>query len=93
MTSSKARKKDRIKGIMVDGVEPPIPYIPLSRMRATHASMMQAAGVIDSLNAAAHGHSQKVSYKHYQRADTVNASVAVAELLDFDAKRHSREAR
>ena len=93
VTSAKARKKDRIKGIMVDGVEPPIPYIPLSRMRATHASMMQAAGVIDSLNAAAHGHSQKVSYKHYQRADTVNASVAVAELLDFDAKRHSREAR
>jgi len=83
VTSNKARKKDRIKGIMVDGVYPPIPYVPLSRMRATHASMMQAAGVIDSLNAAAHGHSQKVSYKHYQRADTLKASVAVGELLDF----------
>ena len=83
VTSKHARKKDRIKGIMVDGVEPPIPYIPLSRMRATHASMMQAAGVIDSLNAAAHGHSQKVSYKHYQRAETIDASLAVGELLDF----------
>lgn len=93
VTSNKARKKDRIKGIMVDGVEPPIPYVPLSRMRATHASMMQAAGVIDSLNAAAHGHSQKVSYKHYQRADTVDASMAVAELLEFDSNRRPREAK
>lgn len=78
--SRHARKKGRIKGIFV-GAEPPIPYVPLSRMRATHASMMQAAGVLDSLNAAAHGHAQRVSYEHYQLADTTPAAQAVGDML------------
>lgn len=53
----------------------------LARMRATHASMMQAAGVLDSLNAAAHGHAQRVSYEHYQLADTTPAAQAVGDML------------
>jgi len=51
-----------------------LPYIPLSRMRATHETLMQEAGVLDSINAAMHGHSELVSYRHYQQADTVEAA-------------------
>lgn len=47
-----------------------LPYIPLSRMRATHESLMQEAGVLDSLNAALHGHSEQVSRKHYMRGSS-----------------------
>ena len=80
-TSKHARKKDRRKGIMVDGVEPPIPYVALGRMRATHETYMQQAGVLDSVNAAAHGHSQKVSYEHYQRAGDVDAARQAGRFL------------
>lgn len=51
-----------------------LPYIPLSRMRATHETLMQEAGVLDSINAAAHGHSEQVSYTNYKRADNVEAT-------------------
>ena len=50
-----------------------LPYIPLSRMRATHETMMQEAGVLDSLNAAMHGHSETVSRKHYMRGSSAAA--------------------
>lgn len=79
--SKHARRKDRRKGIMVDGVEPPIPFVPLARMRATHETYMQQAGVIDSINASAHGHSVKVSYQHYQRADDVRAAKQAGDFL------------
>lgn len=57
------------------------PFIPLNRMRATHETYMQQAGVLDSVNAAAHGHSEKVSYRHYQRADAVNAAMQASDFL------------
>lgn len=79
--SKHARVKDRVKGIMVDGIEPPIPFVRLNRMRATHETYMQQAGVIDSINAAAHGHSVKVSYAHYQRADDVRAARQAGDFL------------
>lgn len=58
-----------------------LPYLPLSRMRATHESMMQAAGVLDSVNAAAHGHSRAVAYDHYMRADVTSAAGDVGDML------------
>lgn len=58
---------------MVSGRLRGLPYIPLSRMRATHETLMQEAGVLDSLNAAVHGHSEAVSYAHYKRGDTAAA--------------------
>lgn len=58
-----------------------LPYLPLQRMRATHESLMQKAGVLDSVNAAAHGHAQRVSYEHYQLADTTPAAQAVGDML------------
>ena len=67
------------RGRMV--VEPPIPYLPLSRMRATHETYMQQAGVLDSVNAAAHGHSERVSYQHYQRADGIDAAQMASKFL------------
>lgn len=70
---------DLLRGLMAE--PPAVPFVPLSRMRATHATLMQQAGVLDSINAAVHGHSQRVSYKHYQRGDAVGAAVAVGDLL------------
>jgi hypothetical protein len=42
---------------------------------------MQQAGVLDSVNAAAHGHSVKVSYEHYQRADSIDAAKQAGRFL------------
>lgn len=81
VTSRHAKREGRIKGLMVDGVEPPIPYVPLGRMRATHATLMEQAGVLDSVNAAAHGHSERVSYRHYQRPDVSGAALALSGML------------
>ena len=64
------------KGTLYD-----LPYIPLSRMRATHETLMQEAGVLDSINAAMHGHSQQVSYSNYQRADVTEAARKASEYL------------
>jgi hypothetical protein len=58
-----------------------LPYVPLSRMRATHETLMQEAGVLDSINSAMHGHSERVSYRHYQQADSARASMQASEYL------------
>lgn len=58
-----------------------LPYLPLSKMRNTHATLMQQAGVLDSINAAMHGHSETVSRRHYLRPDTTGATVAASASL------------
>lgn len=64
----KPRKHKRMsEKRMVSGRLMDLPYIPLSRMRATHSTMMQEAGVMDLLNAYAHGHSERVARDHYLR--------------------------
>ena len=70
--SDKRKVRGRLHGL---------PYIPLSRMRATHATMMQEAGVLDSLNAATHGHSEQVSRKYYMRGDTMGATLQTEQYL------------
>lgn len=60
-----------------------LPYIPLSRMRATHETLMQEAGVLDSVNAAMHGHSERVSYRHYQQGDAVSAAKQASSYLSL----------
>ena len=72
--------KTAAKGTML--VEPAVPYVPLSRMRATHESLMQQAGVLDSVNAAAHGHSREIAYRHYLAGDIRSATVTLQLLLD-----------
>lgn len=58
-----------------------LPYLSMGRMRATNATLMQAAGVAADLNAAAHGHSEAVSYAHYKRPDTTEAAQRVGDML------------
>lgn len=69
------------EGLVHRGILSDLPYIPLSRMRATHETLMQEAGVLDSINAAMHGHSERVSYLHYQQADSAKASKKASEYL------------
>jgi integrase len=76
VTSKHAKTQGRHRGKLVG-----LPYVPLSRMRATHETYMQQAGVLDSVNAAAHGHSERVSYSHYQRPDTVGAAIQAGGFL------------
>ena len=68
---------------MVSGRLLGLPYVPLSRMRATHATLMQEAGVLDSINAAAHGHSQRVAYSNYQRGSSVAAATQTSRYLEL----------
>jgi len=77
----KAKHVPKKEGFVHKGVLGELPYIPLSRMRATHETLMQEAGVLDSINAAMHGHSQQVSYSNYQRADATEATRRASEYL------------
>ncbi len=78
------------KGTLYKGRLRGFPYVALKNMRYTNASLMQEAGVLDSLNAAAHGHSQKVSYSNYQRADVASAAILTSEHV-ADEVRRARE--
>ena len=58
-----------------------LPYIPLSKMRRSHETLMQQAGVLDSVNAAMHGHSERVAAAHYMREDGATATVEASKRL------------
>ena len=58
-----------------------LPYVPLSKMRNTHATLMAEAGVLDSINAAMHGHSERIASKHYIKPDTASATVEASKRL------------
>lgn len=58
-----------------------LPYVPLSKMRNTHATLMAEAGVLDSINAAMHGHSERIASKHYIKPDTTSATVEASKRL------------
>ena len=58
-----------------------LPYIPLSKMRNTHVTMMAEAGVSDSLNALYHGHTETVERRHYLAPDMTEATAKVSERL------------
>lgn len=68
-----------LRGVMLE--EPAVPFIHLKQMRHTHETMMQAAGVPDSLNAAAHGHSERVAYSNYLMPDTTAAAEKMGQLI------------
>lgn len=67
------------RGVML--MEPAVPFLHLKQLRATHATMMQAAGVSDSLNAAMHGHSERVAYSNYLMPDTAAAAERMGKLF------------
>lgn len=58
-----------------------LPYIPLSKMRNTHVTMMAEAGVSDSLNALYHGHTESVERRHYLSPDMTSAAAKVSDHL------------
>ena len=64
-----------------DDGNPTLPYLPLARMRNTHATLVQQAGVLDSINAAMHGHTEQVARRHYLRPDTTTATMEVSKRL------------
>lgn len=58
-----------------------IPYVTLSRMRATHETLMQSVGVADTLNAAIHGRTNvQTGYRHYL-APRSDAQLAAAQAV------------
>lgn len=50
-----------------------LPYIPLAKMRNSHVTLLQEAGVSDSINAFDHGNSEAVVRRNYQRPDVTEA--------------------
>lgn len=87
VTSKHAPKSGVWKGRLAD-----LPYVPLNRMRATHETFMQQAGVLDSINAATHGHSQKVSYTNYQRANGIDAARQAGDFLLLEGHKKAANA-
>lgn len=80
-----------LRGVMLE--EPAIPFIHLKQMRATHATMMQAAGVSDSLNAALHGHSERVAYSNYLMPDTTEAAERMGQLFVVEGGKEKGRSR
>jgi hypothetical protein len=61
--------------------DPMLPYIPLSRMRATHTTIVQQAGVLDSINQSMHRNTGAVQQRHYMRPDTTEAAIKVSRRI------------
>lgn len=63
-------------------LEAGVPYLEPSRMRATHETIMQAAGVPDTLNARAHGRadSSQVGYRNYLNPQNDALDAAAGEV-------------
>jgi hypothetical protein len=74
--SKHAKKKGNYRGRLQE-----LPYIPLSKMRNTHVTMMAEAGVSDSLNALYHGHTESVERRHYLSPDMTAAAAKVSDHL------------
>lgn len=58
-----------------------LPYVPLSKMRASHETLLQDAGVVDARNADMHGHSLRVARAHYMKADGARETVRASKKL------------
>jgi len=77
-TSKHAPKKD---GCNFRGRLYGLPYLPLSKMRNTHVTLMAEIGVSDSVNALMHGHTEMVERRHYLSPDTTSATLQASERL------------
>lgn len=60
-----------------------LPYIPLSKMRNTHVTIMAESGVSDSINALMHGHTEMVERRHYLKPDTTKAALEASRRLQL----------
>lgn len=77
------------RGVMLE--EPAIPFIHLKQMRHTHTTMMQSVGVTDSLNAAMHGHSERVAYSNYLMPDNMEAAERMGKLFVVEGGKQQAE--
>lgn len=68
---------------MVRGRLHGLPYIPLSRMRATHTTLVQEAGILDSINRSWHRNTSEVQQRHYMRPDMTDAALKVSRMLNI----------
>ena len=63
-----------------------LPYVTINRMRATHETLLQRAGVVDTLNARIHGRSNvQTGYAHYLAPgldSMADAAASVDKLLN-----------
>ena len=75
-TSKHAPRKD---GWNYRGRLHELPYLPLSKMRNTHVTIMAEAGVSDSINALIHGHTEMIERKHYLSPDATKATIHVSD--------------
>jgi len=71
-------KKD---GFMHRGKLAELPYLPLSKMRNTHVTIMAESGVSDSINALMHGHTEMVERRHYLAPDTTQATFQASQQM------------
>ncbi len=58
-----------------------LPYVPLSKMRNTHTTLCQEAGMLDSMNQSMHRNTGAVQQRHYMRPDTTEAAIWVSKKL------------
>ena len=58
-----------------------MPYIPLSKMRNTHTTLCQEAGMLDSMNQSMHRNTGAVQQRHYLRPDTTEAAIDVSRKI------------
>lgn len=58
-----------------------LPYIPLSKMRNTHTTLCQEAGMLDSMNQSMHRNTAAVQQRHYLKPDTTEAAIQVSRKI------------
>lgn len=58
-----------------------LPYIPLSKMRNTHTTLCQEAGMLDSMNQSMHRNTGAVQQRHYLKPDTTEAAIQVSRKI------------
>ena len=56
-----------------------LPYVPLSKMRNTHVTIMAESGVSDSINALMHGHTEMVERRHYLSPDVTQVTMEASQ--------------
>lgn len=82
---STSKHAPRKEGFNNRGVLYGLPYLPLSKMRNTHVTIMAEAGVSDSINALIHGHTEMIERRHYLSPDATRATLDVSrrfQMLD-----------
>lgn len=88
------RDASRYWSVLFDSCMPlhGLPKVHLCNLRAVHETLMQEAGVLDTLNARMHGRTNVITgYRHYLRPDAAMDAAAVEcgkRFMHFDSSEH-----